>query len=433
MKQNITISRRDFLKRTALAAGAALSFPTIVPSSVFGQNAPSNRIGIGLIGMGLMMKGHQGHFCGRDDSQVLAVCDVILEKREAAKAAVEQHYANKRPTGSYKGCAAYNEFERLMERSDIDAVVVATPDHWHAPISTMAMRHGKDVYCQKPMTLTIREGRIMSDVARQYGAILQVGSQQRGERGFRKACEIVRNGWIGKVHTIYASLGEFPLPQTLPEQPIPAGFDYDRWLGPTPWYPYNETRVKGNYSGGWRCFWEYGSRKNGDWGAHHFDIIQWALGMDHSGPVEFIPKGYNGAKYQTHIYADGTKVLRDHADGKGHMIRFFGDKGEVNVSRGNKLITTPVTLTSRPLSSSDTHLYVSRHHESNWIDCIKTRKTPICPPEIGHRTATICHLNGIAERLGRPLKWDPLKEEIIGDTEATRWMDRPRRAPYTYI
>jgi len=433
MKRNCQISRRNFLKQSAVLAGTALAFPTIVPSSVFGQNAPSNRIGLGLIGMGLMMGSHQGHFLGRDDCQVLAVCDVDRKKREEKKAAIEAAYARKKGLGTYKGCDAYNEFERIIERPDIDAVVVVTPDHWHAPISTMAMRHGKDVYVQKPMTLTIREGRIMSNVARQYGAILQVGSQQRSEWAFRKACEIVRNGWIGKVHTIYAGLGEFPPPQTLPEQPIPDGFDYDRWLGPTPWYPYNENRVKGNYGGGWRCFWDYGSRKNGDWGAHHFDIIQWALGMDDSGPVEFIPKGYNGTEYQTHIYADGTKVLRDHPDRKGHMIRFLGEKGEVCVSRGGKLDTIPVELKDRPLGAGDIQLYVSTHHESNWIDCIKTRKTPICPAEIGHRTATICHLSGIAERLGRPLKWDPAKEEIIGDAEASRWMDRPRRAPYTYI
>jgi predicted dehydrogenase len=364
---------------------------------------------------------------------VLAVCDVHRARRENTKAAVERAYAARKSSGAYKGCAAYNEFERIMERQDIEAVVVCTPDHWHAPISVAAMRSGKDVYVQKPMTLTIKEGRIMSDVARQYGAILQVGSQQRSERAFRKACEIVRNGWIGKVHTVYASLGEFPPPQTLPAEPIPDGFDYDRWLGPTPWYPYNGKRVEGNYGGGWRCFWEYGSRKNGDWGAHHFDIIQWALGMDDSGPVEFIPKGYEGAEYQTHIYQSGAKVLRNHPDMKGHMIRFFGEKGEVLVSRGDKLDTVPARLKEQPLGPKDVALYVSNNHEDNWVQCIKTRRPPICPAEIGHRTATICHLSGIAERLKRPLKWDPVHELILGDEYASRWIDRPRRAPYTYI
>jgi predicted dehydrogenase len=429
---NKTIHRRDFLKRTALA-GAAIAFPAIVPSSVFGQNAPSNRINIGLIGMGLMMEGHQQAMTGRPDTQVLAVCDVVREKREKCKAQVEKVYAQKMASGSYKGCDAYNEYERILDRKDIDAVMVITPDHWHAAISVAAMRAGKDVYVQKPMTLTIREGRIMSDVARQYSAILQVGSQQRSERAFRRACEIVRNGGIGKVHTIYAGLGEFPPPIQLPEQPIPAGFDYDRWLGPTPWYPFNEMRIKGDYGGGWRRFWDYGSRKNGDWGAHHFDIIQWALGMDNSGPVEFIPKGYEKNPFQTHIYADGTKVLRDHPIRNGHMIQFIGDKGEVLVSRGDRLETTPAKLKDQPPGPNDVRLYESRNHEDNWIQSIKTRTQPICPAEIGHRTATICHLSGIAERLGLPVKWNPAKEEILGNELASRWMDRPRRTPYAAI
>jgi predicted dehydrogenase len=432
MNRKTEISRREFIRNAALF-GAVIGFPTIIPSSVIGQNAPSKRINVALIGMGLMMGSHQGFMLSRNDVQVVAVCDVDREKRNRTKASIERAYANRMGQGSYKGCDAYNEYERIMERKDIDAVVIATPDHWHAPISVAAMRSGKDVYVQKPMTLTFREGRIMSNVAKQYGAILQVGSQQRSDRAFRKACEIVRNGLIGKVHTIYASLGEFPPPATLPEEPIPDGFDYDRWLGPTPWYPYNRRRVEGNYGGGWRCFWDYGSRKNGDWGAHHFDIIQWALGMDDSGPVEFIPKEYEGNPYQTHIYADGTKVLRNHPDMKGHMIRFIGEKGEVLVSRGNRLDTVPEKLKDVEFGPNDIRLYVSNNHEENWIQCIKTRQQPICPAEIGHRTATICHLNGIAERLGRPLKWDPVKEEIIGDPEASKWLDRPRRAPYTYI
>ncbi len=423
------ITRREFLKSAALV-GATLALPTIVPSTVLGRNAPGNRITVGLIGMGLMMGSHHHIMLGREDTQVLAVSDVDRGKRERAQAQTEKAYGAKQASGAYKGCDAYNEYERVIERSDIDAVIVATPDHWHAMISLAAMKSGKDVYVQKPMTLTIREGRLMSNAARQYGAILQVGSQQRSERAFRKACEIVRNGWIGKVHTIYTSLGEFPPPQTLPEEPIPDGFDYDRWLGPTPWYPYNKKRVEGNYGGGWRCFWEYGSRKNGDWGAHHFDIIQWALGMDDSGPVEFTPKGFQGAEYQSHVYADGAKVWKNHPVKSGQMIQFIGESGEVLVSRGDRLETTPAGLKDRPLAPGNIHLYESYDHEGNWLECIKTRKQPICPAEIGHRTATICHLNGIAERFGRPIKWDPVKEAIVGDDCASRWLDRPRRTPY---
>lgn len=429
MSKTTVSTRREFLKAAALA-GAALGFPTIVPSTVFGQNAPSNRINLGMIGMGLMMSGHTQGMLGRSDTQVLAVCDVSRERREFWCKEVDNRYAQAKASGTYKGCAAEHEYERVLAREDIDAVFVVTPDHWHAAISVAAMKAGKDVYVQKPMVLTVREGRLMCDVSKQYGAILQVGSQQRSERAFRKAAEIVRNGWIGKIKEVQTSLGEFPPGRTLPEQPIPEGFDYDRWLGPTPWYPYNEARVKGDYGGGWRCYWEYGSRKNGDWGAHHFDIIQWALGMDDSGPVEFIPKGYEGTRWQTHLYANGTPVHRVDNVKMGHMIHFIGEKGEVLVSRGDRLDTFPEDLKTRPLAVGETALYKSDHHEGNWLECVRRRTVPICPAEIGHRTASICCLSGIAERLGRPLRWDPVKEEILGDAQASRWLDRPRRAPY---
>ena len=428
--KNKSMSRRSFLRQGAATLGAISAFPAIVPSAVIGANAPSNRINMGMIGMGLMMGGHLNNMLGRSDVQVLAVCDVKSDKREQAQNRVNKKYAQAVASGKYKGCDAYNEYERICERSDIDAVYVVTPDHWHAMCSLAAIKAGKDVYCQKPMTLTIREGRLMSEACKQYGTIFQVGSQQRSEWQFRQACEIVRNGWIGRVHTIYTGLGSFAQPTTLPEQPIPAGFDYDRWLGSTPWFPYNEERVKGNYGGGWRRFWEYGSRKNGDWGAHHFDIIQWALGMDAGGPVRFVPKGWQGTKYQTHYYANGIKVLRDHPVKGGHMIQFIGTEGEVMVSRGGRLDATPASLIKRPLGPTDIHLHESGNHEANWVDCIKTRNTPICHAEIGHRTATICHLSGIAERLQRPIEWDPVEEKILNDEAAARWIDRPRRAPY---
>jgi predicted dehydrogenase len=430
MTKNHSMSRRDFLFSSAATVGVAVAGPAIVPSTVFGAAAPSNRITMGLIGMGLQMGGHFSGMLNRRGVQVLAVCDVDRTKRENAKARAERTYAERTADGTYKGCTAYLEYEELCARPDIDAVMVVTPDHWHAMCSLAAIKAGKDVFCQKPMTLTIREGRLMSDACKQYGTIFQVGSQQRSEWAFRRACEIVRNGWIGRVHTIYTQLGQFAPPMTLPEEPIPEGFDYDRWLGPTPWYPYNAERVKGDYGGGWRRFWEYGSRKNGDWGAHHFDIIQWALGMDNSGPVKLVPKGWGGYQWQTHYYADGTKVLRDHPTEGGHMIQFIGTEGEVMVSRGERIDTKPVELARAPLLPSEIHLYDSKDHDGNWLDGIRTRKPTICPAEIGHRTATICHLSGIAERLGRPIQWDPVEEEILDDPAAERWYDRPRRAPY---
>ena len=429
MKNNHFLTRRDFLHKAAVI-GAAVSIPSIVPSTVFGANAPSNRITMGMIGMGGQMGGHFRGMLNRQNVQVVAVCDVDRNKRENAKRQAESAYAQNMASGTYKGCDAYNEYEEICTRPDIDAIFNCTPDHWHVPIDLMAMKNGKDVFCQKPLTLTIHEGQLLRDAAKQYGTIFQTGSQQRSERAFRTAAEMVRNGFIGDIKTCYAQLDRFADPQILPEQPIPDGFDYDRWLGPTPWYPYNAERVKGDFGGGWRRFWEYGARKNGDWGAHHFDIIQWALGMDDSGPVKFIPKGWEGTEYQTHIYANGVSVLRDHPVQGGQMIEFVGTEGQIMVSRNGRLATNPPELMDRPFGPNDVRLYVSENHDGNWVDCMKTRTETICPAEVGHRTATVCHLNAIAERLGRPIEWDPEKEVILNDPEAARWVDRPRRAPY---
>jgi len=424
MKRKTIQSRREFMKAGSALFGAACLAPTIVSSSVFGDNAPSNRINVSLIGMGLISGGHFRNMLSRKDVFVHSVCDVNRNRLDKAVKQANDHYGTQSST---KGC---HEYEEICENPDVDAVMVLTPDHWHAMISLAAIKNGKDAYCEKPMTLTIAEGRMLSDACKQYGTIFQVGSQQRSESAFRKAAEIVRNGWIGQVETIYARLGSFAPPTSLPAQPVPDYLDYDRWLGPTPWYPYNDERVKGNYGGGWRRFWEYGSRKNGDWGAHHYDIIQWALGMDDSGPVKFVPKGCDGHEYQTHYYANGAKVLRDHPTTDNQMIEFIGTKGRVQVSRGNRLGSTPVSLKSDIIPSDGIRLYQTNGHEQNWLDCIRSRKQPICTAEIGHRTATICHLSGIAERLKRTIHWDPVKEEILNDDAAARWYDRPRRAPY---
>jgi predicted dehydrogenase len=267
-------------------------------------------------------------------------------------------------------------------------------------------------------------------VARRTGRVFQTGTQQRSNKSFRKAAEIVRNGWIGEIKLIRTRLGEFPPAPALSEEPVPAGFDYDRWLGPTPWRPYNEQRVKGDYGGGWRCFLEYGSRKNGDWGAHHFDIIQTALGTDDSGPVEFIPIGHEGCKFQTHIYANGVRVERfDDPSLKG-MIEFQGTKGTVWVSRNDEFFSDPPELASRPLRGEYIHLYASDDHHADFFNCVRSRQRPIADVEAGHRSASICHLNAIAAQVGRAIRWDPRAEKIIGDPMAARLLDRPRRAGY---
>ncbi len=434
LSSSTPIPRRDFLRTVALA-GAAVGFPTILPSSVFGKDAPSNRLNMGLIGMYGIMTGHARAMLDNSGVQVLAVCDVYRDRRENWKSQVEKRYAKDKASGTYKGCDAYNEFERIVERKDIDAVIIGTPDHWHVPIALAAVRSGKDVYVEKPMLLTVREGQLLRDAVRQYGAVLQVGSQQRSEFGFRRACEIVRNGWIGKIREVQTYLGEFLPDDPMPGEPIPPGLDYDRWLGPAPWVPYNSQRILSHMGTGWRRYWDYGSRKQGDWGAHHFDIIQWALGMDESGPVEFVPRNIRNNNLQTHTYANGTVVTRINnmypgIDGTPYMIRFIGEKGEVHVARGDSLETVPAYLKRSPLAASDIRLYKSENHRTDWLDCIRTRKQPICHVGIGHRSGSICALSGIAERIGRPIKWDPAKEEIIDDPEASRWLDRPRRAPY---
>jgi predicted dehydrogenase len=418
-------SRRQFLKSSLGTAGALFAGPQIVRAETLGNAAKvaaNSRIGMGFIGMGLISDGHLRSFPGMKNVQPIAVCDL---KDAALKNAVGVLKEK-----GYQDILATSRFEEVLARTDIDAVCVTTPDHWHAAIALAAMKAGKDVYVEKPMTLTIEEGKALVAAEKKYGRILQVGSQQRSEIYFRIAVNLVRNGMIGDIKEIYCQLGEFPLP---PEKeqivPVPEGFDYDRWLGPTPFFEYSENRVMGNYGGGWRSYWEYGSRKFGDWGAHHFDIVQWALDRDNTGPVEFIPKGHEGAEHHHYRYADGITVWRDKKPNNDHMIRFIGTKGEVLVSRG-KVETSPVDLVRHKFGPNDVQVYESKDHRMNFIESVISRKPTICPASVGHRSASICQLSGIAQRLGRPLKWDPQAEQIIGDAEAAAMQDRPRRKGY---
>ncbi len=423
MNSKKILKRRVFLKKGAALCATASAAPMILRAETLGLNGrvgPNSRINLAYVGIGMQIGAHFG-IASRQDVQPLWVCDVKPEARAYGLGEMKKRGGE---------CKATPYHEDIANDPSVDAVVVCTPDHWHAAISIAAMRAGQDVYVEKPMTLTIEEGKAMVTACERYGRILQVGSMQRSNSAFRKAAELVRNGYIGKIKEVMVGLGSFPQPELRAEEPIPEGFDYDRWLGPAPYEPYSFNRVEGNYGGGWRCYWEYGSRKNGDWGAHHYDIVQWALGMDDSGPVAFYPKGHEGVKYHSYKYSDGVRVIRDHGDRKGHAIRFVGTEGEVMVDRGNRIATTPSDLAGRPLKPSDVHLYASRNQQVNWVECIKSRATPICDVNIGHRTATICQLAGIAERLKRPIKWDPVTEQILGDEYARRWQDRPRRAGY---
>jgi predicted dehydrogenase len=423
MSSSARTTRRDFLK-----TAAALAVPCIVPARALGRArrpAPSERITLGLIGLGNMGSGHLETLLGFPEVQVLAVCDVDARKRQRACQRVEEHYAAQSTEGTYRGCDQYNEFEELLARPDIDAVVIAVPDHWHAIIAIAACRAGKDVYCEKPLSLTIREAQEMVAAARRYGTVFQTGSQQRSSREFRYACELIRNGRIGKLERIHVGIGLPSEDKELPEEPVPPGFDWDRWLGPAPWKPYNAERCSGDYSGGWRLIRDYSGGMTTDWGAHHFDIVQWALGMDGSGPVEIIPPGCRGYDTLTFIYENGIPMYRGGANG----IRFVGSEGQIEVNRGY-LKSTPAHITKDPIGPGEIHLYESPGHHQDWLNCICTRARPICDVAVGASTAIVCHLGNIASWLGRPIRWDPVSQQIVGDEAASRWLDRPRRAPW---
>ncbi len=426
-------TRRFFLKR-ATALSALVAAPTIIPASARGANgqtAPSERITLGHIGMGKQNSGALlGGFLNQPDTQVLAVCDVESKRLKTAQKRANDHYAAQTEKGEYKGCIDYHNYEDLLAREELDAVVIATPDHWHAIMAIHACRAGKDVYCEKPLSLTVRQARAMVNAARRYGRVFQTGSMQRSDSKFRIGCEMVRNEWIGKVQTVNVNVGGPSEECYLPEEPRIPTLDWDRWLGPAPWRPYHSILCPDhtNTFPNWRQYRDYSGGGMTDWGAHHFDIMQWGLGMDHSGPVEIIPPNGSDVPRLTYRYANGVTVNHGGATG-GAGAEFHGPDGSVRVNRGF-LDTTPPELMRRALTPGEIRLYASNNHYADFLKCIRTRQKPICDVEIGARSVTVCHLGNIAYWLGRPLKWDPVKEEIIGDPEAARWLDRPSRAPY---
>jgi predicted dehydrogenase len=419
--------RSGLTRRQFLHASSALAAPYVLGRwslRAAGQTAPGERIGVGLIGAGAQGSGHLGHLLQTPETQVLAVCDVDARVRQRAKPQVDSRYAAATRSGQYKGCDVYNDFRELLARPDIDAVVIAVPDHWHALIAIAACAAGKDVYCEKPLSLTIREARAMVTAARRHGRVFQVGSQQRSESTFLKACELVRNERLGKVHTIDVKLsGGSSNECFLPAESVPEGMDWDMWLGPAPWRPFN----RGLHPFTWRRYRDYSGGTMTDWGAHHFDIAQWALDMDNSGPVEVRPPGGSDT-FLTYTYANGVVM---HRTSQGPGVTFFGPAGKIEVDRG-LLRSDPPRIIEEPLTGSDVRLYDSRgNHKSNWIQCIRSRRRPIADVEIGCRSVTVCHIGNIATWLNRPLKWDPVAERFVGDDEANRWLDRPKRAPWS--
>ncbi len=421
-------SRRHFLKTVT---AATFGTPMLINSSALGANPPSERLTLGFIGVGKMGHGHLGRMVNRSDVQILALCDVQESKRQAAAEVVRGAYSKREEyKNSYKGPDLYLDFRELIGRDDIDAVLIATPDHWHAITAIQAVESGKDVYCEKPMSLTIAEGKAMVDAVRRYGRVFQTGSQQRSSREFRFACEIVRSGRIGKLLTVGVSVGGPSQDCYLPAEPVPKGVDWNMWLGPAPWRPYNSILCPPPSFTGyplWRSYRDYSGGGMTDWGAHHFDIAQWGLGMDGSGPVEIYPPDGQNVKQLTYKYANG--VTMTHGDG-GRGVLFTGTEGKVEVSRGY-LRTYPDSLMRHPVGPGEVHLYKSPGHHDDWFRSIRTRQKPICDVEIGYRSVTVCHLGNLAYWLKRPLRWDPAKERFIGDPEADRWLERPKRSPWT--
>jgi len=417
-----SVSRREFLKGSAAVAGAAFAWPTIVPSSVFGAAAPSNRLAMGCIGLGGQGSGNMKGFNAKKDCAVVAVCDVDADHREKAREMV-----------GLDAKSSYNDFRDVIARDDIDGVSIATPDHWHVPVSIAAVRAGKDVFCEKPLTLTIAEGRVLVDEVKRYGRVFQTGSQQRSGSEFRKACELVVNGRIGKLHTMTVQIpgNNRKCEPTWTLEPVPEGLDYDLWLGPAPWEPYHKQRCHYEF----RFLLDYSGGQMTNWGAHYLDIAQWGNQADNSGPVEIKGKGEFPATglFTTatkadieYTYANGVKLVLTTGGGS---TRFEGSEGWVFVTRG-KLDAEPKSLVTSTIAPDEIHLYNSNDHKQDFLDCIKTHKDPICSAEVGHRSSTVCHLGNIAMLLDRPLKWDPQKEQFIGDDEANRMRQRPARAPW---
>ncbi len=420
-----SFSRRSFLKRAGVLAA-----PLIVPASVFGgwRAAPNNRVTIGMIGVGDHgVARNLNGFLAQPDAQVVAVCDVDAGRMRQAQELTNKRYGN-------KDCAAYRDFRDILARPDIDAVMISTPDHWHVPISLMAMRAGKDVQCEKP-TLTIQEGRIQCDVARQTGAIFQTSTEDRSLIVYHRMAELVRNGRIGKLHTIRVGLpaGQHPVFPVAAE-PVPPDFDYEMWLGPAPLAPYCAARCHYHF----RWISDYSGGALSDWGMHLFDTAQWANDTERTGPITVEGRGEYPAEglYNTayafaleYTYANGVKML---ADGQGVGLRFEGSEGWVgNTGWIGKVEASSPEILRSVIGPDEIQLATCFGGEHrNFLDCVKSRRPCYFPPEIGHRCASICHIGNIAMQLGRKLRWDPAKEEFPGDDAANRLRSRAMRAPW---
>ena len=429
METRPSISRRSFLKRSA-ATGVALTAPMVVPGYALGKGAPapSDRITLGVIGYGGRCGSILPHFMMFDDVQCIAVSDCRADRLAAAKKTVDAHYGN-------QDCVAHADFRELLARPELDAVIIATGDRGHTPLSILAAKSGKDIYCEKPVSLTIGESRAMADTMARYGTVYQAGHQRRSVGSYRFQIEAARKGMIGKVHTVVCQCWQGPTVGLEEPRPVPAGLDYDMWLGSTPWHPYTNARV-----GGWNYFWDTGAGPLIGMGCHYTDIAQWGLLRDETGPVTYEgtatwkPDAFSETPVTadcTCTYADGVKiVIRSSGTFQDRYIRFVGSDGWIQVDDQTNVVTAEPESILRNNTMSARDWAQTGDHVRNWLDCIKSRGRTICHPESAHRATTICHAVNIGLRLGRSLKWDPQAERFAGDDQANAMLHRAMRSPW---
>lgn len=432
MEQKSIVSRRAFMKGAA-GAGAVLGFPMIIPASALGAEgrpAPSNRITVGCIGVGGQGNSNLGGFLGDGRCVVVAVNDVDRGNLMNSKRRVDGQYKN-------QDCATYTDFRELIARKDIDAISLATPDHWHAIPVIMAAKAGKDIYGEKPFSHDLKEGRAMINALKQYGRVWQTGSWQRSGREFRVACELVLNGRIGKVHTVEVGLPNGSPGGTAPFEAPPAELDYEMWLGPAPYAPYSKDRTHWN----WRWQLDYGGGQMMDWIGHHADIAQWGLGTEYTGPVEIEPVNsvwpkegiWNAPTSYKYVctFKNGAKMIVANASQtpKGMGARWIGEKGWIWVDRGG-FDAEPKSLLKERIGPEEINIPPSPGHIPNFLDCVMSRKTTITPAEVAHRSASIGHLGQIAMTVGRTIRWNPETEEIANDPAASALLGRAKREPW---
>ena len=460
MSAKKSFNRRDFVK-TGLKGGIATSlaitgFPTILPASVFGKNAPSNKLNIAAIGVGRISRDHDmAETLKYDHAKIIAVCDVDSKRLADGKKLVNDFYS-KQAGKAYDGVQTYGDHRELLLNKDIDGVLISTPDHTHAYLGIHAVEAGKDVYLQKPASLTIADGRALSNAVHRTGRILQIGSQQRSSTQFRYAAELVRNGRIGKLKTVYVGLPGDPGGDEEPEIPIPANLNYDAWLGSTPYVYYTEKRVhpQNDYTRpGWLRCEQFGAGMITGWGAHHVDCAHWAMDTEYTGPVEvsgsagFPTKGLwnvHGLFTTEGLYANGVKMVISNELPNG--IKFEGSEGWIFVTRGNykasanepavntanakALTASSEKIITSVIGEKEINLYRSAEQHGNWLDCMRTRQQPISPAEVGHRSCSACLVHHVVMKLKRKVKWDPMNERFLNDDEANTMLNRPHRWPY---